>query len=79
MRSHTEFMAVEREALAAMLVVCTNTVREVARVAEEAAVTSTAWVEEVTMETAMRKEMAKERARWDADMAAARRNREIPS
>jgi hypothetical protein len=72
-------MAVEREALAAMLVVCTNTMRVVARVAGEAAVASTAWVEETEMETATRKEMAKDRARWDTDMAAARRNREIPS
>jgi hypothetical protein len=44
---HREFMAAEREVLAAMLVVRANTGREAARLAEEATAWETAQVEEV--------------------------------
>jgi hypothetical protein len=57
--STRQFMAVEREALAAMLVMCANTVREAAHVAaEEEAARMAARAAEATMELAAREEAA---------------------
>jgi hypothetical protein len=83
-------MAAEREALAAMLMVCANTVREAARVAAEeeaahvaeaarAAARAKELAEETTADAAMQEEMARYYRRWDDDMAAVRRAREIHS
>jgi hypothetical protein len=80
-------MAVEQEALVAMLVVRANTAQEAARVAareeaarvaEEAAAVVAARAEEIVEEAASAmEEMARDRACWDKDMVAARCAREI--
>jgi hypothetical protein len=110
--STRQFMAAEREALAAMLVVRANAAREAARVAvEEEAVRVTARAAEAALDLAAREEaaaseevareaaravalaeeqadeaaaeaatheeMARDRRRWDEDMAAARRLCEV--
>jgi hypothetical protein len=110
--STRQFMATEREALAAMLVVRANVAREAARVAAEeeaarvvaraaeaalelAAREEAARAEEVAREAAgavalaeelaeeaaaeatVQEEMTRDRRRWDDDMAAARRAREV--
>jgi hypothetical protein len=110
--STCHFMAAEREALAAMLVVRANTAREAARVAAEeetarvaaraaeavleltareeaSAAEETArkaaravaraeeLAEEAAAEAAAQEEMARDRRRWDEDMASARRLREV--
>jgi hypothetical protein len=101
--STRQFMAAEREALSAMLLVRANAAREAARVAaraaeaaldlaarEEAAAAEEVareaaravarpeeQAEEAAAEAAMQAEMARDRRRWDEEMAAARRLREI--
>jgi hypothetical protein len=108
--STRQFMAAEREVLAAMLAVRANAAREAARVAAEkeaarvaaraaeAALDLAAWeeaaaAEEVAREAAhavarveeqaeeaaaaTQEEMARDRRRWDEDMTAARRLREV--
>jgi hypothetical protein len=83
-----QFMAAEREALAAMLVVHANAAREAMRVAakEEAARMAEAacaaareeeLTEEATADATAQEEMAKDRRRWDDDVPVARRAREI--
>jgi hypothetical protein len=88
-----QFVAAEREALAAMLVVQANAAREATRVVfmevacvtvEEAATVvaqeaaqAEELAEEAATKAAARKEMAKDRACWDEDIAAARRGHEI--
>jgi hypothetical protein len=86
--STRQFMATEREALAAMLVVRANAAREAARVATEveaaraeeaahAVVRVEELAEEAAAEATTQEEMARDRRRWDDDMAAARRAREV--
>jgi hypothetical protein len=106
--STRQFMAAEREALAAMLAVRANAAREAARVAAEEAAARAAeatldlaareeaaaaekvareaaravaraeeQAEEAAAEAAAQEEMARDRRRWDEDMAAARRLREV--
>jgi peroxiredoxin len=110
--STRQFMAAEREALAAMLVVRANAAREATRVAaeeeaarvaacaaeaaldlatrEEAAIAEEVAYEaaravaraeeqavEAAAEAAAQEEIARDRRRWDEDMAAARRLREV--
>jgi hypothetical protein len=83
-----QFMAAEREAFAAMLVVHANAAREAMRVAakEEAArvaeaARAAAREEELAKEAAAdattQEEMAKDRRRWDDDVAVARCTRKI--
>jgi hypothetical protein len=81
-----QFMAAEREALATMLVVRTKAAREAARVTKEivamvVVARDAARAEELAEEEApsatAREEMARDRCRWDKDMAPARRAREI--
>jgi hypothetical protein len=64
-----QFMAAEQEAPAFMLLVRANAARKVAQAKEI--------TEEAASEAAARKEMTRDRARWDKDMATARRAREI--
>jgi hypothetical protein len=71
-----QFMAAERGALAAMLVVRASVVKKTARVAEAAR--AAAQAEELTEEAAAaQEEMARDRCRWDDDMGAARRARKV--
>jgi hypothetical protein len=74
------FMAAERGALAAMLVVRASVVRKAAAklAAREEAARAAARAEELAEEAAVaQEEMARDRRRWDDDMAAARRAREV--
>jgi hypothetical protein len=83
-----QIMAVDRDALVAMLVVRANAAREAARVAEAEAELATReeaaravmqaeeLAEEAAEEATTQEEMARDRHRWDDDMATARHARE---
>jgi hypothetical protein len=85
-----QFMVVKRKALAAMIVVCDNAAREAAcmeaeedaaRVAKKAVAPKEAtWAEEIAEKEAAEaaaREMARDHRRWDEDMMAVQRAREI--